>query len=183
MWFLSIVLFLLAATGTEPNRTQTVKANAPAPAAVLTVIDETGTSHALTPDDFARLPRLTAKFTSHGVDAEFSGTSLVELLQATGTAFGKELRGSRTPTVAILEATDGYRVVVSLLEIDPGTNDKPVLVADHRDGKPLDDKEGPYRLILPGDKREVRCIRNLRTILVLNLKDIPLDRPDSKSGE
>jgi hypothetical protein len=84
------------------------------------------------------------------------------------------LRGKRTPTVAIFEATDGYRVVLSLVEIDPSTTDRLAVVADEQDGKPLDARLGPYRLVIPGDKREVRWIRNVRTIRVVNLVDFPL---------
>jgi hypothetical protein len=76
--------------------------------------------------------------------------------------------------VIVLEAHDGYRVAVALLEVDPATTERLALVADRRDGQPLDEKEGPFRLVIPDDKRPVRWIRMIRTIRVLNLKDAPL---------
>ena len=91
-----------------------------------------------------------------------------------GVVFGKELRGPRAAEVIILEAHDGYRVALALLEIDPATTEKFALVADRRDGQPLDEKEGPFRLVIPDEKRPVRWIRMIRTIRVLNLKDAPL---------
>ena len=74
----------------------------------------------------------------------------------------------------VLEASDGYRVAVALLEIDPATTGKLALVADRRDGKPLDEKEESFRLVIPDEKRAVRWIRMIRTVRVLNLKDAPL---------
>jgi hypothetical protein len=149
---------------------------------VLEVIDEAGAEHAFTQTDIARLPRQTVRVTSRGTDASFEGVLLVDLLKSAGVSF-ENLRGRRTPTIAILEATDGYRVVISLLEIDPGTTDRLALVADRRDGQPLDENLGPLRLVIPGDKREVRWIRNLRTIRVMNLSQLPLRKASAaKTG-
>jgi hypothetical protein len=97
--------------------------------------------------------------------------------------FGEKLKGRRAATVAIRDASDGYRIVISLLEIDPATSDKVAIVADRRDGELLSEKEGPYRLIMPGEKREIRSIRNLQSIRVVNLKDFPLDRLPVAKGD
>ena len=47
----------------------------------------------------------------------------------------------------LVEAADGYRVVIALPEIDPAFTDKQFVLAFLKDGKPLDDKEGavPHR--------------------------------------
>jgi hypothetical protein len=141
---------------------------------LLNIIDEAGVKHAIDREAFLRLPRQSANVKSRDMDAGFQGASLVDLLNSVGVKFGSDLRGKRTPTVAIFEATDGYRVVLSLVEIDPSTTDRLAVVADEQDGKPLDARLGPYRLVIPGDKREVRWIRNVRTIRVVNLVDFPL---------
>jgi hypothetical protein len=44
----------------------------------------------------------------------------------------------------VAEAADGYRVVFSLAELDPGIRDSDVIVADTLDGTPLDAKHGPF---------------------------------------
>jgi hypothetical protein len=175
-WIVNIALMLQVTAGAEIDRSQTANASPVGPAVGLTVIDEAGAAHSLSPDDFARLPQLSAKVNSHGKDTKFAGTSLVDLLKKSGVKFGDDLRGRRAATVAILAATDGYRVALSLLEIDPNTTDKVALVANQRDGNPLGD-DGPYQLILPGDKRAVRWIRNLRTIRIINVRDFPLENP------
>jgi hypothetical protein len=105
---------------------------------------------------------------------QFEGVSLSDLLQSLGVGFGEQLRGKRAATVAVCEATDGYRIVIGLLEIDPATTDKLVLVANRRDGKPLDEKEGSYRLVIADEKRPIRWLRMLRTIRVLNLNTLPI---------
>jgi hypothetical protein len=151
---------------------------------LLDVIDEAGVQHTIDREAFLRLPRQSANVKSRDMDAGFQGASLVDLLTSVGVKFGSDLRGKRTPTVAIFEATDGYRVAMSLVEIDPSTTDRRAIVADEQDGKPLDARLGPYRLVIPGDKREVRWIRNLRTIRVVNLIDFPLgEAVDSNAAE
>jgi len=147
----------------------------PATEPILTVIDEAGSRHQITAADLSRLPRQKLKAKSERIDGEFEGVSLVDLLKSAGVAFGDGLKGKRAATVAVCEAADGYRVTFALLEIDPDTTDRHVLVADHRDGQPLGDKEGPLRLVIPGEKRPIRWIRMLRTIRILNPEDSPKD--------
>ena len=139
----------------------------------LKVIDEAGVAHSLSRDDFLKLPRQKVNTKVHDSDAEFQGASLVDLLKSVGVQFGSDLKGKRAPTVALCDATDGYRVVVTLLEIDPSTADRPAIVADRRDGKPLDVNARPYQLVIPGDKRGIRWIRQLQTIRIVNLNDLP----------
>src|SRR5262245_8180418 len=99
-----VVLFQVSVAAEEAVEATAVPS---ASTARLTVFDESGKSHSLQSGDFLRLPRRSVKVSTHGVDTEFSGASLVDVLQSCGVTFGKELGGKRTPTVAILEATDG----------------------------------------------------------------------------
>src|SRR5262249_23241651 len=137
--------------------------------------DESGKLHKVTATDVSRLARRRIVGTDYDASkAEFEGVSLVDFLQPLGVVFGKDLRGTRAWTVIIIEAKDGYRVSFSLLEFDPATSEKLVLLADHRDGKPLGEKEGPFRLVIPDDKRQIRWIRMIRSMRVMNLKDVPM---------
>jgi len=61
---------------------------------------------------------------------------------------------------------DGYRVVFDLPELDSTFTDKMVLLADHRDSKPLSEKEGPLCIVVPDEKRQARWIRQVRSITV-----------------
>jgi Oxidoreductase molybdopterin binding domain len=64
-------------------------------------------------------------------------------------------------------AADGYRVVYSLAELDPAFLDSDVLVADQMNGAPLDEREGPLKLVAPHDKRPARWVRMLKSITVV----------------
>jgi hypothetical protein len=61
-----------------------------------------------------------------------------------------------------ITAKDDYVVVTSTGEIAPDFGAKAVLVAYERDGKPLDD----FRIVMPGDKRGGRNVRDVVAIRV-----------------
>jgi hypothetical protein len=109
--------------------------------------------------------------------------SLVDVLQAAGVEFGEKLRGARASDVAVLEAADGYRTVFALVEIDPATTDKVVLVADQKDGQPLGEKEGPLRLVVPDEKRPVRWARMIKTIRIVQLNELPPNGKTATGGQ
>src|SRR5262249_27789923 len=97
-----------------------------------------------------------------------------DVLAHYGVEFGELLKGPRTPTVVLCEAADGYRVVLSLAEIDSATTDKLIIMADQCEGRALPDGEGPFRLVIPDEKRGLRSIRMLSAIRVVNLYNMPL---------
>jgi hypothetical protein len=70
----------------------------------------------------------------------------------------------------VAEAADGYRVVIALPEMDPAFTDKEIVLAFLKDGKPLDEKEGPYRIVIPDEKRPARWIRQLTALKIVNLQ-------------
>ena len=51
----------------------------------------------------------------------------------------------------IVEAADGYRAAFAVAELDPAFTDRVILLADHRDGKPLSTQSGPLQIIVPGE--------------------------------
>ena len=88
-----------------------------------------------------------------GTTIEFQGVQLADLLKYCGVKLGKEVRGPRVASYVLVEATDGYRVLLALAEVDPATTDKIVLLTDTRDKAALGEREGPFRLVIPDDKR------------------------------
>jgi hypothetical protein len=156
----ALIAFLLAAPPKLPAFSE------PSTPRSLSFVDEQGQQHNISDADITKLPQTTAKVTDHGRTAEYSGVLLSALLQAQGVKLGKDLRGPRVANYLLLEADDGYRVVLAIAEVDPATTDKVVLVADKKDGAALPGKEGPWRLIIPDEKRPVRWIRMLKKITV-----------------
>ena len=61
---------------------------------------------------------------------------------------------------------DGYKAVFALAELDPAFQDNQVLVAISSDGKPLDEKLGPVRIVAPQDKRPARSVRMVTSIAI-----------------
>jgi hypothetical protein len=39
-----------------------------------------------------------------------------------------------------------------------------------KDGKPLDDKEGPYRIVIPDEKRMARWVRQVRVLKIVDVQ-------------
>lgn len=148
--------------------------------AALTIIDEANKSHTVAATDVTKMPRVKAEVQYHGKQIEFEGALLSDVLKSAGVEFGDALRGKRAATVAILEAADDYRTALTLLEIDPDTTDKMVILADRRNGGPLEENEAPFRLVIPDEKRPIRWIRMIRSIRVVNLRDLPPDTSRAK---
>jgi len=121
----------------------------------------------LTAADLARLPRRSLRAKGHdGKEAEFEGVPVVEILQLAGVKFGDGLRGKNLALYLLVEASDNYRAVYALPELDPAFTDKIILLADKRDGKPLDSKEGPLRIVVPDEKRQSRWVRQVIKFVV-----------------
>jgi hypothetical protein len=119
----------------------------------------------LTAADIAGLPRQTVRAKDHGgKESVFEGVPLSAVLVAAGVKLGNELRGPALANYVLVEATDGYRVVFALPELDPASTDQIILLADRRDGKPLNSKEGPFRIVAPNEKRHSRWVRQVVAI-------------------
>ena len=70
----------------------------------------------------------------------------------------------------LVEAADDYHVVIALPELDPAFTDKQIVLAFARYGKPLDAKEGPYRLVIPDEKRMARWVKQVTTLKIVDVQ-------------
>ena len=131
---------------------------------------DVATPLAVTPADLKAMPRKTLKVINpHENKTEvYEGVWLSELLRRAGAPQGEKVRGELLATYVVAEAEDGYRVVFSYAELDPGFLDSEILVADTMDGAPLGPKQGPFRLVAPHEKRPARWVRMLRSITVVH---------------
>ena len=119
----------------------------------------------------AAMARRTVRAGAHGVEGEYGGVALFDVLRAAGAPLGDALRGPNLALYVRITAADGYRVVYALAELDPKFRDDGVLLVDTRDGKPLDAVEGPFRLVAPVEKRPGRWVRQVTRIDVLESAD------------
>lgn len=120
--------------------------------------------------DLSAMPRLAVDVQNpHNSQAEhYEGVRLSDLLAKAGAPLGDKLRGRAMATYVRAVASDGYSVVYSLAELDPAFHDNQIIVADRMNGKPMDSKEGPFKVVVPGDKRPARWIRMLLELKVEN---------------
>jgi hypothetical protein len=139
-------------------------------AQTLQIINSDG--HATTPTaaQIANAPHVTVNARDHDAAAQFEGVPLSTLLSLGGILLGDTMRGPRMAEALMVEAADGYRVVFALAEVDPAFATREIIVADRRDGKPMDAKEGPLRIVAPGDKRPARWVRQVTTLRVIAVK-------------
>jgi DMSO/TMAO reductase YedYZ molybdopterin-dependent catalytic subunit len=99
-----------------------------------------------------------------GAHVTYDGVPVVELLRRAGVPLGRRLRGIRMKLYVMVSATDGYHVVFALAEFDPDFTDRTVILADRRDGHALAPPEGPFRLVVTGEKRHARWVREVMTL-------------------
>ncbi len=136
----------------------------------LAIQTESGKPTVLGRADIEALPHVKVTTGASGLSATFEGVLLRAVLEKAGVGFGESLRGNRLAFCLLVEAADGYRVVIALPEIDPAFTDKQVVLAFSKDGKPLDDKEGPYRLVIPDEKRMARWVRQVTALKIVEVQ-------------
>jgi hypothetical protein len=123
----------------------------------------------------AGLPRRTVTVTEeNGERATYSGVDLGLLLARNGAPQGSALRGQAVADYVLVHASDGYRAVFALVELDPRFTDKIVLLADQRNGAPIGPELGPFRIVVPDEKHQARWVRNVTDISVLTAPSNPL---------
>ena len=117
------------------------------------------------PQALAALPHVSlTAFNEHTkTNQTYSGVPLMALLKPLGVPdkpHGKDLR-----LYLLAEGADGYGVVFAVAEVNPDVHVGNVIVADSMDGQPLAE-DGAFKLVLEGEKRPARWVRNLATIKV-----------------
>jgi DMSO/TMAO reductase YedYZ molybdopterin-dependent catalytic subunit len=166
-----LFFYCLGAVAPDVTYGQEKPAGSAAAKAALSVGGEVEPPLALQEADLMKLPRHTARVADHnGVEATFAGAPLVDILRLAGVKLGEQLRGQEMTTYVLVTAADNYQVVFAVAELDPGFTDRVIFLADQRNGHPLSAEEGPLRIIVPGEKRHARWVRQVTTLTVLRAK-------------
>ena len=137
--------------------------------AMVVVVGPSGQSRSLGSADLEQMsPRELTVTDPHAKQtARYRGVSLIQVLASVGAPVGDALRGKGLALRVRAEATDGYVAAFSLAELDEGFGETEAILAFERDGKPLGNDIGPFRLVVPSDKRAGRWVRNLTKLSVL----------------
>jgi DMSO/TMAO reductase YedYZ molybdopterin-dependent catalytic subunit len=162
----ALVCLVWIAGGTAVTRAQTPLASSDQ---ALVVAGDVTQALTLKPSDLKSMPRTTVTVSEEGREVKYEGVLVGELLKRAGAPVGRDLSGKAVASYVRASAKDGYQVVFSLAEVDPGFTSNDIIVADTIDGKPLFDYQGPLRIVAPHDKRGARSIRMLQRIEVVRL--------------
>lgn len=134
---------------------------------VLTISGEVTKPLTLQATDLKAMPHteVTAK-ERDGKEHHYSGVPLVDLLKQAGATLGGELRGENLMKYVVVKAIDGYEVLFALPELEPDFTTRTILLADSVDGAPLPAGVGPYRVVVPAEKKPARWIREVKALEV-----------------
>jgi hypothetical protein len=165
---LAALLSLLAETFALPFPPPAAAAErsaaSPATAAADAIVVENARAEkvvALTAADLAKLPR--AEVQGRADQKKCAGVPLAELLRLVDVEWG----GKCSPLLmcyVLVEGADGYCVLFSIPEIDPGQSHKTIILADQVDGKSLPAAEGPFQIIEEDARQAGRFVKQVKRI-------------------
>jgi hypothetical protein len=129
--------------------------------AVVTVHGLGASAVKLSLSDLAKLPQQTVHVTEPDKAVKFEGVLLLDVLSKVDLPLGEAFHKTGASYYLVVDAADGYKAVFAWAELDPSFTDPKVYLVTKRDGKPLADTEGPFRLVVPGDKRGGRAVHQV----------------------
>ena len=108
---------------------------------------------------------IEVKVMERGEAVIYKGVPLRSLLadRLKGPNAMADLRGL-ADSVLVVRASDDYQAAISAAEVAMDESGQKYLLATQRDGKPLDDKQGPVKLLVPGDPQHVRWVRMISAV-------------------
>ncbi len=175
-WMLSLLLGTFSFAGTPlPAQTAASAANpamqhdhAPAQLSTTLTVRAGETVITLSPADLRALPQTTvAVFNEHNKQNEsFSGPLVSDVLAKAGLALSQTTQRTVLDSYVLATGTDGYFVLFSGAEVQPGLHKAQAVVAIAQDGAPLT-RTGAFQLIDSLDTKPARWVRNLSSLTVV----------------
>lgn len=120
-----------------------------------------GSSVSLSAAQLASLPRVQGRATAHGNSFTYEGSDLRAVLRLAGITPVDSLRGAQLRRVVIFVGADGYSALIALSDLDASIGGRRGILVDREDGKPLHAERGPRRVIIEGDQRPSRWVRQV----------------------
>ncbi|HEX4199085.1 MAG TPA: molybdopterin-dependent oxidoreductase [Caulobacteraceae bacterium] len=110
----------------------------------------------------------------YGDKGTYTGAVIGDFLAEVGAP--SDVRLHRTPVnqIVIVTGQDGFTTVLSLAETEKSFRSQPVIVADQENGKPLDSRQGPYRLVIGG---ELKPARSVYDVIEIELRPVNTSDP------
>ena len=126
-----------------------------AAAQAFTVVGLDGKEQVISAETMKALPRETVKLAGRKT---YEGPVLSYVLREAGAPGGAKLHGPVMRTYVVVRAKDGFAAVFSLAETDADFSGGLAILADTVDGAPISERDGPYRLVVEGDKKTSRSV-------------------------
>lgn len=139
----------------------------------LTVVGLDGKETTVSAEQLADMPRGKVEAPWGETPTVYEGPKLVYVLRAAGVPVGARLHGDPMMAVVLATGGDGFTALYALPEVDSGFHDGTAILADTADGKPLADKQAPWRLVLAADRKPWRSVYALTRIEVRSVAQKP----------
>lgn len=108
-------------------------------------------------DDLAKMQRITVSMKDHDTKVySYTGVAVRDILELAGVTMGKQLRGKNLTKYLLVKCADGYQVLFSLAELDSSFTDRNIILAFESEGRPLPAAKGPFKLVVPDEKKPAR---------------------------
>jgi DMSO/TMAO reductase YedYZ molybdopterin-dependent catalytic subunit len=152
--------------------THFAEAQTPSAASTVKITGEVLKPLTLSITDLAAMPQTEVNVRDkQGASHTYSGVALAGIFKQAGVTTGKQLRGKNLAKYVLITCADGYQVVFSLAELDSSFTDRVVILSDKMDGKLLAPSVGPFRIIVPGEKKPARNFFQVTSIAIKFAKD------------
>lgn len=118
--------------------------------------------------DLQAMPQITVEvLNAHSKQKEtYSGPSVATVLARAGVVLAEKTQHDILDSFVLGSGTDGYFVVYSGAELQPGLHQTQVIIAIAQAGQPLT-RTGAFQLIDPEDTKPARWVRNLKSLQVV----------------
>lgn len=116
------------------------------------------------------LPRQLGSVALNGKTVAYEGVLLRDVLRLAGLPAVDSLRGPRLAQTLVVRAADGYVAAIALSDLDASIGARRAVLVDREDGAPLPPERGPFRLIIEGDVRPARWVRQVTRLDIVDLR-------------
>jgi len=128
-------------------------------------------SFTLTKGNFADMKQVVIMAKGHDEKVHrYSGVTMADILTKAGVTLGDEAKRKTVSSYIVVTAADNYKAIYTLAEIDPLFANRSIILADREDKKILPVANGPFQIIVPGEKKHGRWIRQVTAIQVVQVK-------------
>lgn len=137
----------------------------------VTISGEGITTSTIAKDVFANMKQVVVMAKGHDEKVHrYSGVTLADILTKAGVSLGEDAKRKTVSSYIVITAADNYKAIYALSEIDPLFASRSIILVDKEDKKILPASNGPFQVIVPGEKKYGRWIRQVTAIQVFQVK-------------